>query len=95
MDALSRSNLPFLEQMGFQMDPTLKAHLERNWHMFMLGKLERVPMKSMQLFICGDTYTGKTTLLSTLHSIHLGPRKRDKLHATMTRDVKDNLFTSI
>ena len=89
MDAVSRSNLPFLELKGLQMDPAIKPQLERNRRMFMLGDLARVPAKSMRLFICGDAYAGKTTLLSTMHSIYPGAHKTDKLRATINRLMQD------
>ena len=74
VDGLSRSSLPFLELEGVhKMDPAIEAQLLMNQRMFILGDyLEKVPANSMRLFICGDPYAGKTTLLSTMHSMNAG-----------------------
>lgn len=69
VDAIHKSEFHInLEGTFMADDPAIKAQLgkKKAKHHQVLKSYEKVPATAVRLFICGDSYAGKTTLLSTL-----------------------------
>ncbi|MCO5587224.1 hypothetical protein L7F22_041171 [Adiantum nelumboides] len=82
VDALHKSGLQFLNLGGLEEDPIIQAQLLRNRGPQALRQQQykTEPAKAVRLFICGDAYAGKTTLLSTMGS---HPGVLDRLKAIL------------